>query len=277
MSETFQPEPRFMAEAIRMAQGCGAEHPVGAVVVKDDEIISRACNQTHLFNDPTYHAERLALAGAQIALDTRYLDGCELYSTLEPCTRICAGHILALHVERVAYGASAEDAVAFTRKHPDRAWQTGGIPLDEFMDRQALPGSTVRLIGGLLREACLDLFPLTPRSVEACQSADGLQLHIVNLQPEAPGLTRITFTLGNQVYEVQAPLNPEGLLAWFPAYIARAPRCGACHYLIFPGQAVSQGQMEAGGSRLSHTACCDTLAGHAGHLNNKAEIVPDPR
>lgn len=75
MSEApFVPEARFMEEAIGMALRCnGVEHPVGAVVVKDGEIVSRAGNESH--RDPTYHAERLAIAGAQIALSSRRLEG----------------------------------------------------------------------------------------------------------------------------------------------------------------------------------------------------------
>lgn len=80
------------------------EIPVGAVVVKDGQIIASAHNQTQASHDPCAHAEVLALRAAGQALGTSRLDGCTLYVTLEPCT-MCAGAALSAKLDRVVFGA----------------------------------------------------------------------------------------------------------------------------------------------------------------------------
>jgi tRNA(adenine34) deaminase len=87
------------------------EVPVGAVVVLDGRIISRAFNLRETRSDPTAHAERLALTLAGEALGTWRLDGCTLYVTLEPCP-MCAGAIVQARVARVVYGAADPKAGA---------------------------------------------------------------------------------------------------------------------------------------------------------------------
>jgi tRNA(adenine34) deaminase len=97
----------FMAEALAEAEAA-AEHgdvPVGAVVVRDGEIIARAHNRRDIDSDPTAHAEILALRGAAHHVGTWYLTGCDLYVTLEPCA-MCAGALVLSRVERVCYGAT---------------------------------------------------------------------------------------------------------------------------------------------------------------------------
>ena len=90
--------------AAREAYSIG-EVPVGAIIVRDGRLISRAFNLRETQNDPTAHAERLALTLAGETLGTWRLDGCTLYSTLEPCP-MCAGAIVQARISRVVYGAS---------------------------------------------------------------------------------------------------------------------------------------------------------------------------
>jgi|GEM_PF-2187857 len=266
----FTPEARFMDAAIEMALACnGAEHPVGAVIVRNGEIISAASNEAHL--DPTYHAERLAIAGAQIALNNRRLTGCEMYSTLEPCTLLCAGPILVGRLAVVVYGASAAQAQAFTQSHPDKKWMTNEISFEEFVGRT--PDANTHIVGGFLEDECVELFSRTPRSAEASLTLDGRALHIISLVPIEPGLTRVQFTIGDREYDMQAPFDSEGLLSWFPDYIAKAPNCANCDRLIFPNQKVAQGHLSPEDSGFSHLTCCDTLAGYAGWFNNSGELV----
>jgi tRNA(adenine34) deaminase len=78
---------------------------VGAVVVKDAEIIGRGYNQPVAAQDPTAHAEIAALRDAARRVGNYRLGGCELYVTLEPCT-MCAGAILHARIARVVYGAA---------------------------------------------------------------------------------------------------------------------------------------------------------------------------
>lgn len=80
------------------------EVPVGAVVVHRDEVVGSGSNRTLRDNDPTAHAEMLAIRSASCALDRWRLDGCTLYVTLEPCA-MCAGAIVLARVDRVVFGA----------------------------------------------------------------------------------------------------------------------------------------------------------------------------
>lgn len=106
MAETEAIAERFMAEALRLAREGAAmdEVPVGAVVVKDGEIIGRGFNAPITRQDPTAHAEILALRDAAQHLGNYRLPGCELYVTLEPCV-MCAGAIIHARIARVIFGA----------------------------------------------------------------------------------------------------------------------------------------------------------------------------
>ncbi|MBZ0137549.1 MAG: tRNA adenosine(34) deaminase TadA [Planctomycetes bacterium] len=87
------------------------EVPVGAVVVDDGRIIGRGHNLRETLNDPTAHAEMLALTAAAEARGEWRLDGCSLYVTLEPCP-MCAGAIVNARIKRVVFGASDPKAGA---------------------------------------------------------------------------------------------------------------------------------------------------------------------
>ncbi len=81
------------------------EVPVGAVVVRNGEIIARGGNRTREFNDPTAHAEMLVIREAASKLQSERLTGCDLYVTLEPCA-MCAGAISFARLERLYFAAS---------------------------------------------------------------------------------------------------------------------------------------------------------------------------
>ena len=100
-------DERWMREALQEAQAALREDevPVGAVVVQGDEIVSRAHNLSRQANDPTQHAELLALGEAQRKLGT--LAGCTLYVTMEPCA-MCAGAMVLLKLPRLVFGAFDE-------------------------------------------------------------------------------------------------------------------------------------------------------------------------
>ena len=88
----------------RKAQALG-EVPVGAVMVRGDQVVGRGYNRREVDQDALAHAEVLAIAEACRALGSWRLDDCTLYVTLEPCP-MCAGAILNARVKRVVYGAS---------------------------------------------------------------------------------------------------------------------------------------------------------------------------
>jgi len=95
---------RLALEEARAAAG-GGDVPVGAVVVRGDEVVGRAGNARERLGDPTAHAEILALRRASEALGTWHLEGCAMVVTLEPCA-MCAGAIVLARVDRLVYGAS---------------------------------------------------------------------------------------------------------------------------------------------------------------------------
>ncbi len=106
---SYRPEDdeRFMQAAIVEAFAARDERevPVGAVVVQGERIIGRGHNQRERLNDPTAHAEMLALTAAATFVAGWRLDGCTLYVTLEPCA-MCAGAIVLARVERLVFGAA---------------------------------------------------------------------------------------------------------------------------------------------------------------------------
>jgi tRNA(adenine34) deaminase len=105
-SRVIVDDERWMREALRAAgQAADASDvPVGAVVVHDGREIARAANRTVRDQDPTAHAELLALRAAAAELGTWRLEGCTLYVTLEPCA-MCAGGLVLARVDRVVFGA----------------------------------------------------------------------------------------------------------------------------------------------------------------------------
>ena len=115
--ETVFDDTYFMRKALeeaRMADSRG-EIPVGAVVVIDDQIIARSHNLTELLNDVTAHAEMQAITAAADYLGGKYLKGCKMYVTLEPC-QMCAGGLYWSQLSHLIY--AAED--------PDRGYRAMG-------------------------------------------------------------------------------------------------------------------------------------------------------
>jgi len=114
MSESLFPdEDYFMRLALREAEKA-REHedvPIGAVLVRDGELLAAAHNERELRQDPTAHAEILALREAARALGSWRVLGATLYVTLEPCA-MCAGAIVLARVPRVVYGATDPKAGA---------------------------------------------------------------------------------------------------------------------------------------------------------------------
>jgi tRNA(adenine34) deaminase len=104
---------KFMYESLKLAQKAlyDGEIPVGAVVVRENRIIGRGYNQTEKLNDPTAHAEMIAISAACSAIGEKYLYNCTLYVTLEPCP-MCAGAIIWSRMKRIVFGASDEKSGA---------------------------------------------------------------------------------------------------------------------------------------------------------------------
>ncbi len=113
LSHPFTPHDFWMKKALDQAvlafdQG---EVPVGAIIVHQEKIIAEACNQREMLNDPTAHAEMIAITQAAEVLQSWRLLDCTLYVTLEPCP-MCAGAIVQARIPRVVYGATDPKAGA---------------------------------------------------------------------------------------------------------------------------------------------------------------------
>jgi guanine deaminase len=105
-------DDHWMKEAFRLAEinvlhGQGG--PFGAIIVKDGKKVSEGTNLVSNLNDPTAHAEMIAIRSACKALDTFRLDGCVLYTSCYPCP-MCFGALYWAHLERVVYGNTKKDA-----------------------------------------------------------------------------------------------------------------------------------------------------------------------
>jgi tRNA(adenine34) deaminase len=136
----FETTPEyFMREALKQAMKAyeEGEVPVGAVLVCNNKIISRAYNQVELLKDPTGHAEILAITSACSHLGIKYLSDCTLYVTLEPCL-MCAGALYWAQLGELVYGAS----------DPKRGYS--------LKSKDALHPKT-SITSGILKEKCEDI------------------------------------------------------------------------------------------------------------------------
>jgi len=104
--DQVQFDEKMMGQALREAEAAleTEDVPVGAVIVHEGHIIGRGRNQRELLQDPTAHAEMIAITAAAEALRSWRLIGCTLYVTLEPCT-MCAGAMVNARIDRVVFGA----------------------------------------------------------------------------------------------------------------------------------------------------------------------------
>lgn len=144
MTRVFPRDEHFMRLALAEAAEA-AEHgdvPVGAVVVRDGDVVGSAHNEREVRGDPTAHAEILALRAASVTLGGWRLLGTVLYCTLEPCP-MCAGAIQQARVARVVYGA------------PDQKVGAAGSVVNPLQDPRLL--HRVEIQGGVLAPEALGL------------------------------------------------------------------------------------------------------------------------
>jgi len=119
----------FMKKALSEAQIAfeKGEIPVGSIVVSNDRIISKSHNLTETLNDVTAHAEMQAITSASNFLGGKYLKGCTIYITLEPCP-MCAGALYWSQIDRIVFGASDQQRgyrAMQTKLHPKTQIKTG--------------------------------------------------------------------------------------------------------------------------------------------------------
>jgi len=132
---------QFMQQAIEQAHlaAIAGEVPVGAVLVRDGQVISKAFNQPITNHDPSAHAEMLALRQAALTEQNYRLPGTTLYVTLEPCA-MCAGAMLHARVDRIVFGA------------PDPKTGAAGSVVDLFAIKQINHQTSIE--GGIMGDEC---------------------------------------------------------------------------------------------------------------------------
>ena len=115
MDATLPTDDHFMKRALELAQQAAdrGEVPVGAVVVRNGEIIGQGHNQPIASHDPTAHAEIMAMRDASKNLSNYRLTGCDIYVTIEPCT-MCVGAMVHARIRQIFFGALEPRAGALT-------------------------------------------------------------------------------------------------------------------------------------------------------------------
>lgn len=134
----------WMDQALREAERAMAtdEVPVGALVVRDGVVVGKGSNQIEMLQDPTAHAEMIAITAAAASVGNRRLENCALYVTLEPCA-MCAGAIVLARLPLLVFGAYDPKAGACSSLYT--------ITNDTRLNHR------VHTIGGVLEERCGDL------------------------------------------------------------------------------------------------------------------------
>ena len=129
-----------MRRALELAKSVTGEIPVGAVIVKDDKIISEGINQKEKNNDVTSHAEIIAIREAENKLKNWRLEDCDLYVTLEPCP-MCAWAIINSRIKNVYFGSYDPNYGALGSK----------------IDLRKIANSDLKVYGGIMETECDEL------------------------------------------------------------------------------------------------------------------------
>ncbi len=144
LNSLLDPDRRWMKQALREAERAfeEGEVPVGAVVVRDSVLVGRGRNAVERLGDPTAHAEMLALSAACETVGSKFLDGCTLYVTLEPCP-MCSGALVLARLQKLVFGAFDEKFGASSTLYT--------IPQDPRLNHQ------VEVVSGVEADAAADL------------------------------------------------------------------------------------------------------------------------
>lgn len=135
----------FMQEAIALSiekMEAGEGGPFGAVVVKDGGVVGRGWNRVTSSNDPTAHAEVMAIRDACETLGTFELSGCELYSSCEPCP-MCLAAIYWARIDKLYFAATRKEAAAagfddeFLYQEVSKPWKTRSLPTEQALTDEA--------------------------------------------------------------------------------------------------------------------------------------------
>ncbi|MBI1972849.1 nucleoside deaminase [Candidatus Woesearchaeota archaeon] len=154
----YLPVPYFMKAAILEAQEASSkgDYAIGAVIVRDREILIATGNRIKLDNDPTQHAEIVAIRRASQLLGNRHLEDCILYATHEPCP-MCAGAAIWARMKGIVYGATIEDMIQYSQRNGNHSWswRTIDIPASLILEKGE---PRLLLVKEFMRDECKRLF-----------------------------------------------------------------------------------------------------------------------
>jgi len=152
------PKKEFMLAAIEQAKKTREEgdYAIGAVVVKGSEIIARAGNRIRLDQDPTQHAEIVAIRKASKALNSRHLEECILYTTHEPCP-MCSSAAVFAKIKGIVSGTKLEDMSEYAMKNnsAEWSWRTINVPASIVLQKG---NPKPFLVEEFMRSDCKELF-----------------------------------------------------------------------------------------------------------------------
>lgn len=155
------PQEQFMKAAIAEARNAyrKGDYAIGAVIVKNNKIIVSVANATKVEEDPTCHAELVAISRAAKLLNQRHLLGCVLYTTHEPCP-MCVSAAVWAKLDGIVWGARIEDMANYAEQNNNQhyAWRTIKIKASEIIDKA--PNKPF-VIEEFMREECKNLFHST--------------------------------------------------------------------------------------------------------------------
>lgn len=132
------------------------DYSIGAVIVKNDEIIVRGTNRARIDRDSTQHAEVVVIKEASKLAGSRFLPGCVLYTTHEPCP-MCASAAIWARMDGIVFGSTLQDMIDYCGRNGNRewTWRTINITAAEII---AKGEPKLELIEGFMRSECKKLF-----------------------------------------------------------------------------------------------------------------------
>lgn len=158
MSNKIKPLKEIMFLAINEAQKAkdAGDYPVGAVVAKENVVIASAGNRSKRYEDPTLHAEILAIQFAARSIGRQNLEDCVIYTTHEPCI-MCTGAIVYSRIKGIIFGANLDDIreSRLRHNHHNRSWRTMNIRAKDLLRDTE---KDLTLIEGFMRMECKKLF-----------------------------------------------------------------------------------------------------------------------
>ena len=155
----MQPQKEFMITAIEIAKesATDGDYALAAVVVKNGEIIGVGKTRLKHENDPTVHAEVVAIRDACKKLKSRFLNDCILYTTHEPCP-MCASAAIWARMQGIVFGATLQDALDRQNLNSKFTWRQIDIPCKYILSKG---DPKLELVGEFMREECNQLFELS--------------------------------------------------------------------------------------------------------------------